>query len=43
MAKVLTQVALDALKPSDKRREIPDAKVGGLYYVLQPTGKPSGF
>jgi integrase len=41
MAKVLTQAALDALKPSDRRQEVPDAKVGGLYYVLQPSGKAS--
>jgi hypothetical protein len=38
MAKVLTQAALDALKPSDKRREIPDAKASGLYHIIQPTG-----
>jgi hypothetical protein len=31
MAKVLTQAALDALKHMDKRQEIPDAKVAGLY------------
>jgi integrase len=41
MAKVLTQAALDALKPSNTRREIPDAKAGGLYFVLQPSGKAS--
>jgi Arm DNA-binding domain len=41
MAKVLTQVALDALKPTDKRREIPDAKVAGLNFILQPSGKAS--
>ncbi|MGO9453445.1 MAG: Arm DNA-binding domain-containing protein [Candidatus Binataceae bacterium] len=41
MAKVLTQAALEALKPSDKRREIPDGKVGGLYFVLQPSGPRS--
>jgi integrase len=41
MAKVLTQATLDALKPSNTRREIPDAKAGGLYFVLQPSGKAS--
>jgi integrase len=41
LAKVLTQVALDALKPSDKRREIPDGKVSGLQFVLQPSGAAS--
>jgi integrase len=39
MAKVLTQAALDALKHTDKRQEIPDAKVAGLYYIVQK--KPS--
>jgi hypothetical protein len=34
----LTQAALEALKPSDKRREVPDGKVGGLYYILQSSG-----
>jgi len=41
MAKVLTQAALDAFKPSDRRREIPDAKVSGLQFVLQPSGAAS--
>ena len=41
MAKVLTQATLDALKPSDKRREIPDAKATGLYHVIQPSGARS--
>jgi integrase len=41
MAKVLTQAALDALKPSDKRREVPDARAVGLYFILQPSGKAS--
>jgi integrase len=39
MAKVLTQAALDALKHTDKRQEIADAKVVGLFHILQP--KPS--
>src|SRR5271166_3004158 len=41
MAKVLTQAALDNFKPSAQRREIPDAKVSGLQYVLQPSGAAS--
>jgi integrase len=41
MAKVLTQAALDALRPSIKRREIPDGKVSGLQFVLQPSGAAS--
>jgi integrase len=36
MAKVLTQAALDALKHTDKRQEVPDAKATGLYHILQP-------
>lgn len=41
MARILTQAALEALKPSDKRREFPDGKVGGLYYILQSSGSAS--
>jgi integrase len=41
MAKILTQAALDALKPADRRREIPDAKASGLHFVLQPSGAAS--
>jgi hypothetical protein len=41
MAKVLTQAAVDALRPSDKRREIPDGKVSGLYHIIQPSGARS--
>lgn len=40
-AKALTELALQNLKPASGRREIPDGKVGGLYYVLQPTGASS--
>jgi integrase len=39
MAKALTQIALDNLKPGPSRREIPDGKESGLYFILQPTGK----
>jgi integrase len=39
MAKVLTQITLDNLKPGPARREIPDGKEAGLYFVIQPTGK----
>ena len=35
----LTQKQLDALKPSDKRREIADG--GGLYFIIQPSGARS--
>ncbi len=40
-AKALTELALQSLKPASGRREIPDGKVGGLYYVIQPTGATS--
>lgn len=41
MAKVLTQVALDTIKPAATRREVPDGKVTGLYLVVQPSGSRS--
>src|SRR5262245_33889297 len=41
MAKALTQLAIDNLKPGPARREIPDGKEGGLYLVLQPSGAMS--
>jgi integrase len=41
MAKTLTDTAIKALKPDVTRREIPDGKVGGLYYVVQPSGATS--
>jgi Arm DNA-binding domain len=39
MTKALTQIAIDNLMPGAARREIPDGKESGLYFVLQPTGK----
>ena len=41
MAKVLTAKSVEAAKPTDKRQEIPDAGMPGLYLVVQPTGKKS--
>lgn len=42
MAKALTAKAVTAFKPDpDKRREIPDGVVTGLYFVIQPSGKRS--
>ncbi|WP_298352967.1 site-specific integrase [Rhodoblastus sp.] len=41
MAKALTDLAIRNLKPKAKRREVPDGKVPGLYYVIQPTGSTS--
>jgi len=38
LAKVLTQIGIDRLKPSNQRQEIPDAGLSGLYLVVQPTG-----
>jgi integrase len=38
MAKVLTQIAIDKLKPGLARREVPDGKESGLYFVCQPSG-----
>jgi integrase len=39
MAKALTQLAIDNLNPGSGRREIPDGKASGLYFVIQPTGR----
>jgi integrase len=41
MAKALTDAGIKALKPGVTRREIPDGKVAGLYYVVQPSGATS--
>ena len=41
MNKTLTTAAVRALKPADDRREVPDAGCGGLYLVIEPTGKKS--
>jgi integrase len=40
-AKVLTDAAVARLKPSSKRREIPDARAAGLHLVIQPSGTRS--
>lgn len=40
-AKALTDIAIKNLQPGSARREIPDGKIGGLYYVLQPSGAAS--
>lgn len=40
MAKALTAKSVEAAKPdANKRREIPDAGLSGLYLVIQPSGK----
>jgi Arm domain-containing DNA-binding protein/integrase-like protein len=41
MARELTTIALEKIKPGSKRKEIPDGRVGGLYFVIQPSGKRS--
>jgi hypothetical protein len=40
---MLTDIAIKKLlaSPPEKRREVPDGKVIGLYLVLQPTGASS--
>jgi len=35
----LTDAAVDKIKPTDKRQEIPDSLTVGLYFVVQPTGR----
>jgi integrase len=39
VAKNLTQLSIDSLKPGPARREIADGKERGLYLIVQPTGK----
>lgn len=41
MARVLTDIAIRNLKPSSKRREVPDPGARGLYVVVQPSGQKS--
>ena len=42
MARALTVAALEKVKADpDKRLEIPDGLLTGLYFVVQPTGKKS--
>lgn len=37
MAKVLTQIGLEKMRPLEKRQEIPDGRCAGLYYIIQPS------
>lgn len=41
MAKDLTAIALEKMKPAATRQEIPDGKVRGLYHVVQSSGARS--
>jgi integrase len=38
---VLTDLQIKNLAPPDKRREVPDGKIAGLYLVCQPSGARS--
>src|SRR5436309_1419726 len=41
MARALTQLSIDKLKPGQARREVPDGQLRGLFLIVQPTGKMS--
>ncbi len=41
VSKTLTVKALDNIKPSSTRREVPDGGLPGLYLVVQPSGATS--
>lgn len=41
MAKDLTKIALDNMKPGAARREVPDGHTRGLFLIVQPTGAKS--
>lgn len=41
MAKALTTKSVEAVKPEQNRREIPDPALAGLYLVVQPSGAKS--
>lgn len=41
MAKALTAPAVEKLKPGSARREIADARMPGLYLIIQPSGAKS--
>ena len=41
MAKILTQIGIDKFQPTDKRREVPDGALSGLYIVVQPSSVKS--
>lgn len=41
MAKALTAKAVDAAKPRAARYEIPDARIAGMFLVVQPSGAKS--
>ena len=41
MAKGLTVLELDNIKPAVKRREVPDGYQRGLYFIVEPSGRKS--
>ena len=41
MAKAFTNKTIEAFKPHESRREIPDPALSGLYMVVQPSGAKS--
>nr|WP_246423598.1 site-specific integrase [Roseospira goensis] len=41
MGEVLTERSVKARKATDKRQEIPDAALNGLYLTVEPTGRKS--
>jgi len=41
MAKSLTPIGIEKLKPQQRRVEVPDPAVSGLYLVIQPSGVKS--
>lgn len=41
MAKALTVKGIDAVKPAQIRREIPDGLIRGLFFIVQPSGAMS--
>lgn len=41
MAKLLTAHSVEKLKPGTERIEIPDARLTGLYLIIQPSGAKS--
>ncbi len=41
MAKALTAISVEKLKPASARREVADALMPGLYLVIQPSGAKS--
>ena len=38
---MLTEIAIKNIPAFDKRREVPDGKITGLYLIVQPSGAKS--